>query len=63
MQGKMYPAYIDGVIVLEFFNTDRTEITPGSNVVGEDFEEDIFVHQGEFPVVARWIGFAKFGFG
>ena len=39
MQGEVYPAYCYGIIGLQFFNTDRTEITPGSDVVAEDLDK------------------------
>ena len=38
MQGEMHPVHVDFVIPLQLFNTPGTEIAPGSNVIGKDFE-------------------------
>jgi hypothetical protein len=35
-------------VVLEFFNTPGTEITPGSDVVCEDFQFNGIVHSSVF---------------
>jgi hypothetical protein len=43
MQGKVNPANIHRVIGFKFFNTHGTEITPGSDVVGENVNYYIFV--------------------
>ena len=44
MQGKMHPLELNGVVGFEFFNTHGTEITPGSDVVGENVNYYIFCH-------------------
>jgi len=36
MQREVNPLNSDRVIRLQFFNTHGTEVTPGSNVIGED---------------------------
>ena len=40
MQGKGDPLHLDIVRLLEFFNTPGNEIAPGSDIVGEDLQED-----------------------
>jgi hypothetical protein len=37
MQREKYPLYLDIAVLLQPFNTPRTEIAPGSNKIGEDF--------------------------
>ena len=39
MQREMAELHGDVVFVYESFNTDRTEIAPRSDVIGEDFED------------------------
>ena len=36
--------YVDVEVLLELFGTDRTEVAPGSGVVGEDLEDDGLGH-------------------
>jgi hypothetical protein len=38
MKRKRNPVDIDVVVLSQLVNTDRTEITPGSNIIGEDFK-------------------------
>ena len=40
----MYPANFHRVVLLQFFNTHGTEVTPGSDVVGEYVQDDSFWH-------------------
>ena len=38
VQGKVHAAHVDCIIPLQSLNTPGTEITPGSHVIGEDFQ-------------------------
>ncbi|WP_319526630.1 hypothetical protein [uncultured Desulfosarcina sp.] len=42
MQGKRRPGDSDVKVRFELFNTPGTEVAPGSDVVGEDFQYRIF---------------------
>jgi len=44
MKRKVDPAHIDVEVLLQSFNTPGTEIAPGSNEVGEDFQYDAVRH-------------------
>ena len=49
----MHQLNVDVIIFLEFINTPGTEITPRSNVIGKDFQNDRFGHFSNFlPVNA-----------
>jgi hypothetical protein len=52
MQRKMPKPHVDIVGSLESFNTDRTEVTPRSDVVREDF-------QSHFRLVGHEASFAE----
>ena len=44
MKRKVHPTHIDVEVLLQSFNTPGTEIAPGSNEVGEDFQYDAVRH-------------------
>jgi hypothetical protein len=44
VQRKMHQYGLDLECLLEFFNTHGAEVTPGSNVVGEDLQGDRLGH-------------------
>ena len=44
MQREIGPLYFNVVVLLQPFNTPGTEIAPGSNEIGEDFQDDRFLH-------------------
>ena len=44
MQRKVCPRDVDIEVGFQFFNTPGTEITPRSDVVGEDFQIDNRTH-------------------
>ena len=44
MQREIYPLEINVVVPLQPFNTPGTEVAPGSNEVGEDFESNGISH-------------------
>jgi hypothetical protein len=50
MQGKMHPFRLDIEFPLQFFNTPGTEITPRSNVICEDLQDDWFSHVIVLPL-------------
>jgi hypothetical protein len=52
MQREMGPYNIDVVSLAEFFNTPGTEITPGSDVVGENLQDKWLSH----AFLLRWMG-------
>ena len=51
VQREMYPAGLDRVVGLEFFNTHGTEITPGSDVVGKNLKRHFCCHD----VLSQWL--------
>jgi len=46
MQRKVHQGDIDFEIPLQFFNTHGTEVTPRSDVVAEDFQDNQLSHHG-----------------
>ena len=40
MQGKGPPLNLDPILVVQLFNTPGTEVAPGSNIIGKNFERD-----------------------
>jgi hypothetical protein len=46
MKRKSRPPDPDRILFLQFFNTPGNEITPGSDVVGKDFKNNRFGHDG-----------------
>jgi len=55
MQGEKDPVNIDVVVLLQSFNTPGTEITPGSNVIAEDFQCEWLNHGPPISLLARQI--------
>lgn len=53
MQGKVHPADGDIKCLFQSFNTPGTEVTPGSDVVAEDFEGDGCSHRCSFQAVIK----------
>jgi hypothetical protein len=45
VQGKGLPLNFDLKILFQFFNTPGTEIAPGSDVVGENFQLHRLAHR------------------
>jgi hypothetical protein len=45
MQWKGNPPDLDIVFSFESINTSRTEVTPGSDIVGKYFQNERFVHE------------------
>ena len=57
MQGKGFPLNIYIVFLSEFFNTPGNEVTPGSDIVGEDGQIFLFVaHEG----LLYWLECSRF---
>ena len=44
MQGEEHHLKIDFEVLHQLFSTPRTEVTPWSDVVGEEFKQYVFSH-------------------
>jgi len=44
MKRKSDPANMDVVALLQLINTHGAEVTPGSNIVGKDFQNQRLIH-------------------
>jgi hypothetical protein len=51
VQGKGDPLDLDSVFLRQLFSTPGTEVTPGSDVVGEDLQHQGLFHESYLQVI------------